>query len=186
MSLRFKSPRQQDVNLAEAYYVLDGQGCSTRGRSERSEYNRRNQMCVYNVTDEALTIVVLPLSHPDSTVGEVRARLGTSDRKQIQWALDEAIRHSSKDMVHEIVSRSDFVQNDSASTTLSEVLLIVAKVDGGNKARVLYAQRVLPSTDWVLAVLPGMLEEGSIPFSFQSESFMECAVSKVLSSMEKT
>lgn len=186
MPVNFNSSRQQNVNLAEAFYVLDSRHRNTGGRQGGSIHCRCDQMRVLNITEEALTIVVLPLSSPDSTVGDVCARLQASDREQIRCALDDVTRLSSTNMVHKIGRRSDFVQDDSTNTTLSEILIMVVKVDRDNTARVLHAQRLLPTADWVLAVLPGILEGGGIHFNFETGMFVESLVNEVISGMDET
>ena len=175
MDKKYQGSRTVDVDLTHSTYELTPDlGFSAF----------RDNINVLNITDVPLTVVVLPLSYGDETVGSISARLATPERKQIEWAMQEAAKRGT-DAVHSLDRRSDLVFSDSLNVTVSDVLLIITLVQE-NEVSVLEARRVSATENLVLAVLPGLLSDRSGMVPRQPGGFAETVVKEILDRMAAT
>lgn len=168
----YKGTRTEDVDLSHTTYELDY-------AKESSAYN--DKLRVLNITDAPLMVLGLALSYGNETLGSIHARLATSEQAQLSWAMNEAIERGGSGVLHPVVPRSDLTL-----TPVSEVLLVVTRVDG-DTVRVLDARHVSSAEKMVLAVLPGLLEEESgEPVNVQPGHLMETIVEELLDGMGET
>lgn len=175
MAYKDRGSRNEDVDLTHSTYEL------TR---ELGPFAFRDKIIVLNITDVPLAVLVLPLSYGDETLGAISARLATPESAQIRWAMQEAARRGSAP-VYSLDRRSDLVLYDDLNVTVSEVLLVVTQSYEG-AVSVLDARRVSATENLVLAVLPGLLLEGSGIVPLQPGGMVETIVGEILDRMVET
>lgn len=167
--------RTEDVDLAHSTYEL------TRDLGNSAF---RDKISVLNITDEVLTVLVLPLTYGSETLGGISAWLASSESAQIRWATQEATKRGSA-AVYNLKTRDDLVLYDGLSATVSEVLLVITQVNE-DAVSVLDARRVSPTENLVLAVLPGLLSEGSGFVPLQAGGLIGTIVGEILDRMVET
>lgn len=172
-----KGSRTEDVDLSHSTHEL------TRDLGPTAF---RDKISVLNITDAPLTVLVLPLSYGNETLGGISARLATSEAAQVRWAMREAAKRGTG-AVCSLDRRSDLELHDGLNVTVSEVLLVVANtVQEQEAVSVLDARRVSATENLVLAVLPGLLLESSGIVPVQQGRLAETIVEERLDRMVET
>lgn len=167
--------RTEDIDLSQSTYELTND-------LEKSAF--RDKISVLNITDASLEVLVLPLSYGDETLGAICARLAASESAELRWAMQEATRRSPP-IVHNVKGRSDLVLYDSLNVTVSDVLLVIAKVHE-DEVSVLDARRVSATENMALAVLPGLLLDGDGGVPLQPGGLAVTIAEEILDRMVET